>query len=191
MEFSTAKALAVIGAALGLVGSFVGHGALGLLGLILYLLGLYHVSRAYASPEIFTYALISSVGAAVVAVGGLLVVASLLSLIGAANAATAAAALGLGAAVLLLTVLYGAVLLMGHYKKRLMEALAPYSDRSLAGLTGKLYWIGAILTIIIIGLVIVLIAAVLEIIVLSGLREPGEAAVKAAGEKRGEWSTPW
>lgn len=192
MEFSTAKALAVIGAVLGIVGSVWGVSPWWLLGLILYLVGLYYISRIYGRPEIFTYALIASVGASIVALAGFLLAAALLfRLTGAAATESEVATMGLGVAMLLWLVFYIAMLIMGQYKRKLMEALAPYADRNLALLTGKLYWIGSALAIIIVGLVIVIAAVVLEIIVLSGLREPGEAAVEAAGERRGEWSTPW
>lgn len=182
VEFSIAKALAVVGAVLGFLGS-ISHGVLSLLGVILYLVGMYALSQYYRRPEIFTYAFMASVGVVVAA----LAIGYLISALVAGFAPTAPP-VELGLALLLFLVMYGAVILIGKYKRDLMRILGEYSDSNLADLAGKLYWWGAILTIIVVGLLLVLIAGMLEIIVLAGLREAhGEEAQQTQTGEAPAW----
>lgn len=164
MDLTTAKALA----ALGLIASMLSplHSALGLIGLALYIAGMYYVAEYYGRREMFRYALVSTVGfiAALIAI-------ALLVGVGAFLGALAAGPIGLGASIAAgLALAYIAVLFMGKYKRDLMTTLAPHSDRGIAELAARLYWYGAVLTILLVGLALLLIAQVLEAIVLATLR---------------------
>jgi uncharacterized membrane protein len=176
MEYSTAKILAILGALLALLGSYGGMQILGLAGLVLYLVGMYGLADAYGNRDIFTYALIASVGAILFVVLMAMLIFGLVFAVGPA----AGAGLGLGVLVLAYVVLVVAALIIGYYKKKLMEALAPHADSGLAGITGKLYWYGGLLSIIIIGFILIALAEILEIVVLATLREPTAMAQERA-----------
>lgn len=180
LDFEKSKILAIVGAVVSLLGGS-GHAWLSLLGVLAYLLGMYGLSAHYGRPEIFRYAFMASIGvfAAALVIGVVIVAA-------AAGAAALLPGLGFALLALLLVVLYAAALLMGKYKRDLMRVLGEYSDRSLADLAGKLYWWGAVLTIILVGLVLLLLASLLEVIVLAALRrQPAAAEAEApAGQER-------
>ena len=164
MDLTAAKALAV----LGLVASMLSplHGALGLIGLALYIAGMYYVAEYYGQREVFRYALASTMGFIVALIAIVLLVG-----LGAFLGALTAGPIGLGASVVAgLALAYIAVLFMGKYKRDLLKALALHSDRGIAELAARLYWYGAILTILLVGLALLLVAQVLEAIVLATLR---------------------
>ncbi len=165
MNLTLAKILAIAGLLLTLL--FGSHGIASIAGLILYLIGMHGLREAYGEERIFRYALYSSI-AVLVAVIVIAVVVGVGILM-----APLTGGLSIGATVAAgLAILYAAVLATGYYKKKLMETLAPHADSGIARLTGKLYWYGAILTIVIVGLLIVLLAAILEAIVIATLRQP-------------------
>ncbi|BEP16673.1 hypothetical protein PYJP_00250 [Pyrofollis japonicus] len=169
MEFETAKILSIIGLVLMIVGS--GHFSIGIVGLVLYLVGLYYLSNIYGREEIFSYAFKATIGFLVV----LIIVAFVIG-VSILGGAIIGGHIGLGVSVIIgWILLYLAMLYYGLNKRDLMNVLGEYGDRSLAGLTAKLYWYGAILTIIIIGALIVLIAEVLEVIVLATLKKASAA----------------
>ncbi|ALL01955.1 hypothetical protein Pyrde_1912 [Pyrodictium delaneyi] len=163
MKLDTAKILAVAGLILSML-SFI-HATLGLVGLVLYLAGMYHIGQHYNKREVFRYALVSTVGftAALIAI-------ALLVGLGALLGTLAAGPMGVGASIAAgLALAYIAILLMGKYKRDLMRTLAPHSS-SIAEWAARLYWYGAILAILLVGLALLLIAQVLEAIVLATLR---------------------
>ncbi|BES82753.1 hypothetical protein [Pyrodictium abyssi] len=126
LDLTTAKALA----ALGLVASTLSplHGALGLIGLALYIAGMYYVAEYYGRREVFHYVLVSTVGftAALIAIAPLVGVGAFLG-------APTAGPIGLGVSIAAgLALAYIAVLFMGKYKRDLMKTLAPHSDRGIA-----------------------------------------------------------
>ncbi len=176
LDFDTAKLLAVIGLVLSLVGGY--SAALGIVGVVLYLIGMYSISQHYRDGSIFTYALIASVGVAVAAVIAGIV---LFSVFFAALSVTGSSSLGLAAVVAGFLVLVGAAVALGYYKKKLMERLGPHAgDPGLAGLAAKLYWYGGLLSIILVGFILILVAEILEIIVVWGLRPPAAGARPSA-----------
>ncbi|NOZ88903.1 MAG: DUF996 domain-containing protein [Crenarchaeota archaeon] len=162
LDYGVSKLVALVGAALGALG--VANEAVGLLGTILYLVGFYSLSRYYREERMFYYALYSSVAWMVAAA----VFAGLV-----AGAVFGGAALVLVALALGLLLLWGAAIVAGYYKQRLMELLAPHGDAKLAGLAGKLYWYGGLAAIIIVGLVIQSVAMLVEVVVILSLQPPG------------------
>jgi uncharacterized membrane protein len=170
LEFETAKILAIIGLVLMIVGS--GHFAVGIVGLVLYLVGLYYLSNTYGREEIFSYALKAIIGFFV----ALIIIVSVIG-VSILTGAFSGGHIGLGIGVVLgWIILYLAMLYYGLNKRDLMNVLGEYGDKSLANLAAKLYWYGAILTIIVIGILLVFIAEILEIIVLATLKQQTAAA---------------
>lgn len=168
MEFSTAKILAIIGLILGLVGG--GHAALATIGLVIYLIGMYGLAEHYGRRELFHYALYATIGMIIAIIAAAVIIG-----IGVLTGAfTHGFSIGAGV-VAGFIVLYIGVLIAGKYNRDLMQALGEYGDKGLADLSAKLYWYGAILTIILVGLLLVFIAEILEIIVLATLREQAPA----------------
>ncbi|MET1128274.1 MAG: DUF996 domain-containing protein [Thermoproteota archaeon] len=173
MNLRTAKVLASIGLVLSILST--AKATLGLVGVILYLVGMYHIAAYYGKREMFNYALISTVGFT----AAVIVIAFLVG-IGAVLGGLAAGPAGIGASLVVgLVLLYVAVLFMGKYKSDLMGILAPHSDEKVAGWAAKLYWYGAILTIILVGLLLLLLAEILEVVVLATLRPLGAGAQTA------------
>ncbi|WP_048061418.1 DUF996 domain-containing protein [Hyperthermus butylicus] len=164
MNLNLAKLLVIAGIIVSLLSS--GHPSAAIIGLVLYLVGMYGLASYYEQSEILRYALISTVGF----LAGV-VVAVLVMGLGSIFAGLLAGPPGFGTAIIAgLVLLYISMLAMGYYRRRLMEILARYGDEGLARLTGKLYWYGAILTIIIIGFIVLLIASILELVVVATLR---------------------
>lgn len=173
LDFDTAKLLAVIGLVLSLLGGM--SAALGIVGVVLYLIGMYSIAEHYRDRSIFTYALIASVGVAAAAVVASLVVFS--AMFAALSFSGSSGGLGMAILAVGFLILVGAAVALGYYKKKLMERLGPHaSDPGLARLAAKLYWYGGLLTIILVGAILILIAEILEIIVVWGLKPLGHAA---------------
>ncbi len=168
MEFSTAKILAIIGLILGLVGS--GHAALATIGLVIYLIGMYGLAEHYGRNELFQYALYATIGMiiAIIAAAAIIGVGVLTGTFTHGFSISASMVIGF-------IILYIGVLIAGKYNRDLMQALSDYGDKGLANLSAKLYWYGAILTIILVGAFLVFIAEILEVIVLATLREQAPA----------------
>jgi len=173
LGLGAAKLLAIVGLVLGLLSILSSSGWVSLISIILYLVGMYAISQYYGRPEIFRYAFLASIGVAVAALIIILLIA--VFAIGAAIAAPELGAVML--VVLVLLVMYGAVVFMGKFKRDLMRVLGEYSDPNLADLAGKLYWWGAILVVVLVGAFLLLIAFILEVIVLAGLREKRKTSI--------------
>ncbi len=159
--------------------SGAGHAALVTIGLVIYLLGMYGLAEHYGRNEFFRYALYATIGMIIAIIAAAMIIG-----VGVLTGAfTHGFSISAGMVVGFI-VLYIGVLIAGKYNRDLMQALGEYGDKGLADLSAKLYWYGAILTIILlVGLLLVFIAEILEIIVLATLREQAPATYQPR-EKR-------
>jgi uncharacterized membrane protein len=147
--------MAGIGALLLVIGSFVPF--LSLVGIILLLIGLRDLAQHYNDNSIFQnglYALIFGLIGIVAA--GLVLVSFFLGgfLLGGGF-------LGLAGIILALVVVFIFYILMAVYFRRAFDSLANKSEQGMFRTAGLLLFIGAILTIVIIGLVLIFVAWIL------------------------------
>jgi uncharacterized membrane protein len=146
--------MAGIGALFLVIGTFVPF--LGIVGIILLLVGLRDLARYYGDNTIFDdslYAVIFGI-IGIVAAGTILVSAFL--------AAASGAFMGFGVAIIIaLVVAFIFYLLMAIYFRRTFDKLADKTGQGMFRTGGLLLFIGAILTIILVGLILVFIAWIL------------------------------
>jgi uncharacterized membrane protein len=163
-ELLLPKILAVLGLIVMLVGS--SNIGANIIGVVLYLVGMYMIADRLNNKDIFRFALISSIALAV----GVIIAAIIVGAGALLGFLTLHPGVALGTMIVALVIVYIAILATGWFKKRLMEQIEPHTETIVAVWAGRLYWWGAILTIIIIGLLLVFIAMILEIIALVLLR---------------------
>ncbi|MEM1598804.1 MAG: DUF996 domain-containing protein [Pyrobaculum sp.] len=172
MEFYTARALFGVGLVLTIVGgvtSFFDFGAVSLVGLVLTLVGLYFVAEAYSRKDAFYYMLYGVVATFV----GVVVLA--LFVIGALVASGGFAFMFDAVGFLVgFWLLFWAVVVVGAYfEKRAFQALGEASGRREFLDAAKFVWWGALLTVVVVGLVLVLVGYVFAIVGAFKLEKPG------------------
>lgn len=158
MTFESGKSMSSIGALLLVIGSFVPF--LSLVGIILLLIGLRDLSQHYNDNSIFQNALYAVIFGiiGIVAVG--VVLASLF--FGGLFLGGAGGFLGLTVGIIAaLVVAFIFYILMAVYFRRAFDSLANKSGQGMFKTAGLLLFIGAILTIVIVGLVLIFIAWIL------------------------------
>ncbi len=155
-------------AVLGLIVMLVGSSSIGasIIGVVLYLVGMYMIADKLNNRDVFRFALLSSIALAV----GLIIAAIVMGAGALLGFLTLQPGVALGTMIVALIIVYIAILATGWFKKRLMEQIEPHTETTVAVWAGRLYWWGAILTIVIIGLLLVFIAMILEIIAIALLK---------------------
>ena len=200
MSFDSSKNLSAIGSLLmviGFLGSVVPYGGiLSIVGLILLLVGLKGLSSYYQENDIFNntlYAIIIGVVGAVVAVATLIVTAvSAFATIGIdinnindwTNFGTEIGTYFsdfanfselwtlIGAVVLAMLVLFVSMIISMYFFRKTMTQLSTKSGIGLFGTAGLLMLIGAVLTIIAVGLLIIWIGLILATVAFFQMKEP-------------------
>jgi uncharacterized membrane protein len=145
--------MASIGALLLVIGSFVPF--LSLVGIILLLVGLRDLARHYNDNSIFQNALYAVIfGIIGIVAAGVLLVSLFISGTG--------AFLGLAAGIIgALIVAFIFYILMALYFRRAFDSLADKSGQGMFRTAGLLLLIGAVLTIVIVGLILIFVAWIL------------------------------
>lgn len=176
MEFDTAKTFFGVGLIVALVGgftSFVDMGAVGLLGLVLTLIGAYGLSEHYGRRDIFNNMLIATiiafVGSVVVA---LLILGSLVGI-----AITNPAALHniwsiIGVLIAVWLGLWVLVIVSTYFERKAFIALYEASGSDNFKKAADFVWWGALLFVILVGLVLFLVGAIFAIIGAFELKPP-------------------
>ena len=200
MSFDSSKNLSAIGSLLmviGFLGSVVPYaGILSIVGLILLLVGLKGLSSYYQENDIFNnalYAIIIAIVGVVVAVATLIVTAvSAFATIGIdinnvndwTNFGTEIGTYFsdfanfselwtlIGAVVLAMLVLFVSMIISMYFFRKTMTQLSTKSGIGLFGTAGLLMLIGAVLTIIAVGLLIIWIGLILATVAFFQMKEP-------------------
>ncbi|HUU89163.1 MAG TPA: DUF996 domain-containing protein [Candidatus Glassbacteria bacterium] len=200
MSFDSSKNLSAIGSLLmviGFLGSVVPYaGILSIVGLILLLVGLKGLSSYYQENDIFNntlYAIIIAIVGAVVAVATLIVTAvSAFATIGIdinnindwTNFGTEIGTYFsdfanfselwtlIGAVVLAMLVIFVSMIISMYFFRKTMTQLSTKSGIGLFGTAGLLMLIGAVLTIIAVGLLIIWIGLILATVAFFQMKEP-------------------
>lgn len=176
MEFDTAKTLFGVGLIVGLVGgftSFVDIGAVGLLGMVLTLIGAYGLSEHYGRRDIFNNMLIATI---IGFVGGVVVVLLFLgSLVG--MAITNPTAFHdvwpfIGVLIAGWLALWVLVIVSTYFERKAFIALHEASGSDNFEKAAQFLWWGALLFVILVGLIFFLIGAIFAIIGAFELKPP-------------------
>ncbi len=194
-SLSNAKLYGLIGSILGVVGGFIGFiphvgvfgiASAGLVGFILVLLAVREVANVTGREEIFRYYLyaliIEVIAVAVVAVSFFAFLASVFTSLGFNEgygppfnhhiSADMSVIYGILAwLILLFIVVFACLILSTYYIKKSYYAIAEEVGVDMFRTAGLLYFLGAILLIIIVGAIILFIARILEIIAWASLPE--------------------
>ncbi|HVP41613.1 MAG TPA: DUF996 domain-containing protein [Candidatus Krumholzibacteriaceae bacterium] len=161
MSFESGKNLAGIGALFLVIGSFVPF--LGIVGIILLLVGLQYIARYYNDNKIFQDALYAVIFGIIGIVAAGVALASLF--FGGFFLGGDGAFLGLAAGVIIaLVVTFIFYILMALYFRKAFDSLTDKSGQEMFRTAGLLLLIGAILTIIIIGLILIFVAWIMATI---------------------------
>ncbi len=157
-SFESNKSLAGIGALLLALGSVVP--VIGIVGIILLLIGMKGLSENYGDPSIYQNALWGTIyGIIGLAAAAVVLIAFIFT-----GAIFAIAGLGLVAvsgAILAVVLLFVFYLLAAINFRRAFNTLAQRTGEHMFETAGLLLWIGAILTIIVVGLLLVFVAWIL------------------------------
>jgi uncharacterized membrane protein len=155
MSVESNKNLAGIGALLIAIGSFTG--VLTIVGAILLLIGLKGLAEAYRDNNIFQDALYAIIFLVIGGVAGvaLFVMLAISGFAFFSIFAGVGIALGIIGALVVVFVFY---LLAAIYVRRAMNALAQKTGEGMFATAGTLFLVGAVLTIILVGLILVFIA---------------------------------
>jgi uncharacterized membrane protein len=200
MDFGTSKSLSGIGALLiviATIGSAVPYlSFLGLLGIILLLIGLKGLADVYSEQGIFNntlYSIIVAIIGGVVAVATVVIMAvSTLASIGIdlgniGDWATLGTELGtyfadfanfsqlwtiIGAVIVGLVILYVSLIISMYFVRKSMNQLSSKTGIGLFGTAGLLMLIGAVLTIIVIGLILIWIGWVVATVAFFRMKKP-------------------
>jgi uncharacterized membrane protein len=153
--------MASIGALLLVIGSFVPF--LSIVGIVLLLVGLRDLARHYGDNRMFQDALYAVIFGIIGIVAAGVILASLF--FGGLFLGGGGAFLGLAAGIIVaLVVVFIFYVLMAVYFRRAFDSLADKSGQGMFRTAGLLLLIGAILTIIIIGLILIFVAWILATI---------------------------
>lgn len=176
-----AKTLGGVGSILVLL-SFVPYAGfvLSIVGFILILIAVKYVSEVVGDPKVFNNMIIAVVLAIVgLAVGGVVVFGALYSLVGLGNIGTLGAGTTppsgfsslLAAVIIGLVVIWIFYLIASIFLKRSYDTIATRLNVGSFHTAGLLYLIGAALTIIFVGIIIVFIAEILQIVAFFSIPE--------------------
>jgi len=173
-----AKTLGGVGSILVLLG-FVPYAGfvLGIVGFILILIAVKYISEVIGDPAVFNNMIIAVVLAIVgLVVGGVVVFGAIYSLVGLGSLGTSGTisggVLGLIAAIIIgLVVIWIFYLIASIFIKKSYDTIANRINVGTFHTAGLLYLIGAALTIIFVGLIIVLIAEILQIVAFFSIPE--------------------
>ena len=173
-----AKTLGGVGSILVLLG-FVPYAGfvLGIVGFILILIAVKYISEVIGDPAVFNNMIIAVVLAIVgLVVGGVVVFGAIYSLVGLGSLGTSGTisggVLGLIAAIIIgLVVIWIFYLIASIFIKKSYDTIANRINVGTFHTDGLLYLIGAALTIIFVGLIIVLIAEILQIVAFFSIPE--------------------
>lgn len=184
MEYETSKIVAGVGAILLAIGGFTP--ILALIGLILLLIGLKGLSEAYRDDTIFTNALyaviiefiglvvfIVLIGASMFGMGLGLGLGGRLHEMGAGLGFLAGLFIGL-------VVLFIFLVVAAVFFRKSFDTLAAKSGEKLFGTAGLLILIGAVLTIILVGAIILLVAWIIAAIAFFSAKPPAQEQPQAA-----------
>ena len=172
-SLSQAKTLGGVGSLLVLLGAIPNVGfVLAIVGFILILVAVKNVSEAISEPKIFNDMIIAVLLAIIgLVVFGVIVAVAILSFIGLGNVGTVApgtlpSGLVNGLALLIggLVVVWVFYLVSAIFLRKSYDRIAMRLNVNMFHTTGLLYLIGAALTIVFVGLLIVLIAEILQIV---------------------------
>ena len=156
MSFESGKNMTGIGALLLVIGSFVPF--LSLVGIILLLVGLRDLAKYYSDDSIFQNALYAVIFGIIGIVAAGVVLVSLFF----GGAFAGASFLGLAAGIIVaLVVVFIFYILMALYFRRTFDSLAEKTGQGMFKTAGLLLLIGAILTIVFVGLILIFIAWIL------------------------------
>ena len=172
-SLSQAKTLGGVGSLLVLLGAIPNVGfVLAIVGFILILVAVKNVSEAISEPKIFNDMIIAVLMAIIgLVVFGVIVAVAILSFIGLGNVSTVTpgtipSGLVNGLALLIggLVVVWVFYLVSAIFLRKSYDRIAMRLNVNMFHTTGLLYLIGAALTIVFVGLLIVLIAEILQIV---------------------------
>ena len=182
-QLANAKILGILGSAFLLVSFLPSVGGLLIPGAILVAFALKRISQAVSDRSIFDNAVYAALVAVLgAAVGVVLVLASLFALIGLSDPRTfdwanwtpsGGQVAGLAVtAVLGLVVVWAAFLVSAVYLKRSLEAVAVKLSRPEFRTAGTAYFVGAALTVVLVGFVIIAISALLLLVAFWAIPDP-------------------
>jgi uncharacterized membrane protein len=174
MSFESGKTLGGIGALLMVIGSFVPF--LSLVGIILLLIGLKRLADYYKNNGIFQNALYGLIFGIVGIVAAALVI---LSLVFGFVIAPIGGFAFFGGIIVALIVAFIFYLLTAIFYKKSFDILAEQTGEKIFGTAGLLLLIGAVLTIIIIGLLIMFIAWIVLTVAFFSIKTPEKFQVAA------------
>jgi uncharacterized membrane protein len=174
MSFESGKTLGGIGALLMVIGSFVPF--VSLVGIILLLIGLKRLADYYKNNGIFQNALYGLIFGIVGIVAAALVILSLVFSFAIAPIGGFAFFGGIIVALIVAFIFY---LLTAIFYKKSFDILAEQTGEKMVGTAGLLLLIGAVLTIIIIGLLIMFIAWIVLTVAFFSIKMPETFQVAA------------
>jgi len=164
VSFESGKNMASIGALFLVIGSFVPF--LSLVGIILLLIGLRDLARYYNDNGIFQNALYAVIfGIIGIVAAGVLLVSLFLS----GFAIGAGILLGVAGIIGALVVAFIFYIFMALYFRKTFDSLADKSGQGMFRTAGLLLLVGAVLTIVIIGLVLIFVAWILATVAFFGM----------------------
>ena len=200
---SQAKTLGGIGSLLIILTVVPTAGAiLGIVGFILVLLAVKNISDAVGDSSIFTNTIISAVLAIIgVVVGAIVVFASFLSFVGLGalapgfsgpltpGALTTGGIVGLIVGLILgLAVIWILLIVSAFFLRKSYNTIATKLGVGMFGTAALLYLIGAILTIILVGFIVIFVAGILQLIAFFSI--PDQLPVSAAPPTQSAPTTP-
>ncbi len=170
MNLETAKILGIIGAVINIIGLFTG-GYASIVGFILILLAVYGVSSATNRPDIFKNYIIAFVmfiiGLIVAIVGIIGTIMGSMGLVqgGPPETVPETNIVSILMSIIVWLIVLWIFLVIGTYfLRKSYKGIAEALNHGLFSTTGTLYFIGGILTIVIIGALILLIAIIVELV---------------------------
>ncbi|GAB6147472.1 hypothetical protein JCM10135_00130 [Stetteria hydrogenophila] len=168
LDFEKAKLATVLGLILEFIGAVAGEVIVSGVGFVVWLIGVYALYQHYGSREILVNAVYSVVaGFIAVAVAAGLGATSVIS--GALLKSPLTALVGAGAAIILLWLLS---VVAAYYFKKHVEALSKASPSEALERAGRYIFLGAVLSIVLVGIVLYLIGFAFLIAGLFELKPP-------------------
>jgi uncharacterized membrane protein len=178
MSVDSNKNLAAIGALLIAIGSFTG--VLTIVGAILLIIGLKGLADNYNDQSIYQNALYAIIFLIIGGVAGVAVFVLLFFGIGFSSLFyLGAGLLALGGFIAALAVVFVFYLLAAIYFRRTLTSLAQKTGENMFNTAGTLFFVGAILTIILVGLILVFIAWILATVAFFSMRSSGQQQMGA------------
>ncbi len=171
MSLETGKSMGGIGAILLVVGSFVPF--LSIVGIILVLLGMKNLADYYNESSIYQNALYGLIFGIVGIVAAAFIIIPLF--FGGALLGSAGIIAAITSIIIALVVAFIFLILEAVYYKRAFDLLAEKSKENMFHTSGLLLLIGAVLTIILVGFVLIFIAWILAAVAFFSIRTPTAA----------------